>query len=198
MIAITDIKDVVTFIFTLSGLIIAGMGLATWKKQIKGTKEFETAYNLHYSVLKLRDSIKHVRNRAIWPSESNKALQYAKINLPDGTTIEDKQKSQAYVYEMRWEKIIAASTDIESYLLAAEVLWGSEISHLIKPLNIKISELNIALGQYFNPTLRTKEYMEIHDLIYNKGDGDKNEDVFSKEVNMTIKPIIDYLKQKIS
>ncbi len=56
------IKDVITAVLTVAGLVIAVIGLYTWKKQIKGTKEFETFYDLYYSVLKLRDAIKYVRN----------------------------------------------------------------------------------------------------------------------------------------
>src|ERR1035437_9099217 len=144
-----DIRDVITYALTFWGLIIATKGLVTWRKQIKGTKEFETAYNLNYSVLKLRDAIKHVRNPAIWPSESYKAIQYYKAKYSD-KPIEDVEKnSQGYVYEMRWEEIVSAFTEIESHLLAAEVLWGIEILSLIKPLNKKINELNIGLKQYF-------------------------------------------------
>ena len=65
-----EIKGLITTGLTIWGLVIAMRGLATWRKQIKGTKEFDVAYNLNYSVLKLRDAIKHVRNPAIWPSEN--------------------------------------------------------------------------------------------------------------------------------
>ena len=70
---------------------------------------------------------------------------------------------------MRWEEITKASTEMESHLLAAEVLWGKDIFALIKPLNLKITELNIALRQNFQPELRTKSVMDIHDTIYDKG-----------------------------
>jgi hypothetical protein len=95
------IKDTLTFLLTTAGLIIAGLGLATWKKQIKGSKEFETAYNLHYAILRLRDAIKHVRNPGIWPSESNEALKYAKTKYPSISEVDLEKKSHAYVYEMR-------------------------------------------------------------------------------------------------
>lgn len=118
------IKDLATVILTIWGLIIAGRGLATWRKQIKGTKEFETGYNLHYAVLKLRDAIKHVRNPAIWPSENSKAIQYSKAKYPNKSETDIEKDSHAYVYEMRWEEITLASTEAESHLLASEVDKG--------------------------------------------------------------------------
>lgn len=193
------IKDIATFVLTVAGLIIAGMGLATWKKQIKGSKQFETAYNLYYSILKLKESIKHVRNPAIFPSETQRAVQYSKNKYPDKSPEDIESKANIYVYEMRWEEISKASTEVESHLLSAEVLWGPEVSSLIKPINNKITELNINLGQYFNKDLRTKDYMEIHDVIYDQGNPTiGTEDKFSEDISKAVKEITDYLKKKIS
>ncbi len=191
------IKDIITFVLTGTGLVIAGMGLATWKKQIHGVKEFETAYNLNYSILKLRKAIKHVRNPAIWPSESYQALKYSKTKYPEKVEEGKEENSTAYVYEMRWEEIVNASTEMESHLLAAEVLWGSEIFNLIKPLTKKIVELNICLKQNFQPEFRTKDFKEIRDVMYDMS-GENDEDAFSKEITEAIKKINDYIKDKVS
>ncbi len=194
-----SLKEIITFLLTLAGLIIAGMGLFTWKKQIKGSKHFETGYNLHYSVLKLRDAIKHVRNPAIFPSESQRAIQYSKNKYPNKSEEEIEKSSNAYVYEMRWEEIATAATEMESHMLGAEVLWGPEILILVRPLNKKITDLNINLKQYFNPDFRTKEYMEIHDVVYDQSNWDTaEEDALTKEVSGAVKGIEDYIKTKIS
>jgi len=189
-------KDVATFLFTFVGLVIAGMGLATWKKQIKGVKEFDTAYNVHYSVLKLRDAIKYVRNPAIWPSESDRAIQYYKTKYPDETFEDIEKNPSSCVYQMRWEKIVVASTELESYLLEGEVLWGSEILSLVKDLNKKITELNIGLKQTFEPKLRTKKSEELDAIIYNQSNGN-DLDPFSRDIEEIIKKISDYLKPKM-
>ena len=191
------IKDILTFTLTICGLIIASHGLTTWKKQIKGGREFEIAYNLHYAVLKLRDAIKYVRNPGIWPSENHKAIQYFKAKYPEKSVEDIENNSNAYVYEMRWEKIISASTEMESHLLSAEVIWGSDILNLIKPLNKKITKLKISLSQYFQPQLRTGDIMEIDDIIYDKSYEDKEDD-FSNEITECIKKITNYIKEKIS
>ena len=191
------IKDVITFLFTLTGLVIAGMGLATWKKQIHGTKEFETAYNLRYSILKLRDAIKHVRNPMIWPSESNRALKHSKEKYPEKQKEETDKTTNAYVYEMRWEEIVSASTEMESHLLSAEVLWGTEILNLVKPINKKITELNICLKQNFQPEFRTKDFKEIRDVMYDIS-GEEGEDKFTQDVTSAVKEINNYIKNKIS
>ncbi len=190
-------KDVLTVLFTLAGLIIAGLGLATWKKQIKGSKEFEAAHNLHFAMLKLREAIKHVRNPAIWPSESQRAVKFIKEKNPEKSDEELKKNEHAYVYEMRWQKITDAYTEAESYLLEAEALWGHEIMDLTKPLNKKVRELNINLNQNFaSPEMRTKDLMTIHDVIYDKS-SETEQDAFSTEVSKSIDAIADYLRGKI-
>ena len=190
-------KYVLTVLFTLAGLIIAGLGLATWKKQIKGSKEFEASHNLHFAILKLREAIKHVRNPAIWPSESQRAVKFIKEKNPEKSDEELKKNEHAYVYEMRWQKITDAYTEAESYLLEAEALWGHEIMDLTKPLNKKVRELNINLNQNFaSPEMRTKDLMAIHDVIYDKS-SETEQDAFSTEVSKSIDAIAGYLRGKI-
>ncbi len=189
------VKNVLTFGFTLWGLIIAGMGLSTWKKQIKGAKNFEISYSLHYSILKLRDAIKYVRNPVIWPSENYQAAIFFKNKFPDKTDKEiPKQDTNSYVYEMRWEKITKAYTEVESHLLGAEVLWGPDILAKIKPLNQHVNKLNICLRQYFNPDLRTYDFNELHDIIH--GDINDNHDAFSQLVAGSIEQVVGYIKEK--
>ena len=74
------IKDLITFILTIAGIIVASGGLSTWRKQIEGKKKIDVSYNLNYSILKLRDAIKHVRNPGIWNAENHKAIQYFNNN----------------------------------------------------------------------------------------------------------------------
>lgn len=191
------VKDVLTVLFTLAGLIIAGLGLATWKKQIKGSKEFDAAHNLHFAMLKLREAIKHVRNPAIWPSESQRAVKFIKERNPEKSEEDLRKNEHSYVYEMRWQKITDAYTEAESYLLTAEALWGHEIMDLTKPINKKVRELNINLNQNFSePEMRTKDLMAIHDVIYDKS-SETEQDTFSAEVSKYIDAIADYLREKI-
>ena len=87
------IKDLVTFTLGFAGVFIAAGGLFTWRNQIEYTKKHEVADNLHRSLLKLRDAIKHVRNPAIFPSESYEAAKHLKNNYPDLSEEEINKKS---------------------------------------------------------------------------------------------------------
>lgn len=192
----TFIKELMTFVLTVTGLVIANGGLFTWQKQIEYSKKDAVVNNLHLSLLKLRDAIKHVRNPGIFPSEKQKAEQYFKSKYPENIELVE---DNSYVYEMRWEEISKALTEMEASLLNAEMLWGAEIRKLVKPLYGKISELNITLKQNFNPTLRTKDFMEIHDVMYDKSDWINDiEDSFSGHVNTNIEKVVVFMKKKIT
>ncbi|MFH1769173.1 MAG: hypothetical protein ABH833_00715 [Parcubacteria group bacterium] len=187
-------SDAITAVSAIVITALAVYGIAEWKRKIKGAKEFETAYELHYSVLEVRSAIKHVRNPAIWPGEDREAL---KTKYPDRPSEDREKNSHWYVYEARWEKIINAYTKMESHLLAAEVLWGPEIFNKIKPLKKKVTELNIKLRQYLDPALRTSSSGDLDAIVYDSSNED-GEDTFSLEVSQVIKEIADYIKQKIS
>jgi|SRR5581483_542423 len=187
-------KDVFTFLLSLAGLIIAGVGLATWKKQLRGVKEFDAAFDLNFSILKLREAIKYVRKIVIWPSEHNEAYKYSETKYPNLSESDRQKNLNAYVYELRWQKISGAVTDLDSHLLAAEVLWGKDIVKIVKKLEAKVTELNIGLEQYFKPELRTREYVALHELIFDRGEKD---DDFRREIEKIIEEIKDYMKQKI-
>ncbi len=191
------IKDIVTALISAGILLVAKKGLETWKTQAKGVKAYDIAYKLNYSILKLRNAIRYVRNPAIWPSESCRAIQYAKDKYPAEKPEEIEKAPNQYVYEMRWDEIKNASTEVDSHLLGAEVLWGKEILELMKPLKSKITELNIALQQNFNPDLRTKSSTELFNIVYEGGEGSEK-DTFSKDVNQAVQQITAYIKSKLS
>ena len=192
-----DIKDIITFGFTIWGLVIASEGLSVWKKQTRGVKDFDTAYSLNYSVLKLRNAIKSVRNPAIWPSESNRAVEYFKKKYHDRVDEPDvAKKTTAYVYEMRWEEITAAYTEMESHLIAAEVLWGPEIKLKIKPLMDLVGKLNIRLRHYHDSNLRAaSKWEDLHDTVFDQSDG-VTEDAFGQQVATAIDDISEYIKKQ--
>jgi uncharacterized protein YeeX (DUF496 family) len=192
------IKDLLTFLLTIAGIIIAGIGLRTWKKQIKGTKEFEVAYDLNYSVLELRNAIKHVRNPVVWPIESSKAVQYFKNKYPERVNEADNLNNyMPYVYEMRWEEITDSYTKMESHLLAAEVLWGDDIAEKIRPLNRKVTELKIKLQQYLRLELGTDSSERIEDVVYDHSTEDVD-DAFGASVKDSIESLVDFIKTRIS
>jgi len=191
------VRDIITIILTIIGLWFAGQGLSTWKKQIKGSKEIETAYDLHVAIIKFREAIKFVRNPFIPVSEIQRAISQIKKesfrDLTDNITGDDS----AYAYEVRYLKVLEAKIELDSCLLIAEALWGRKIFDMVKPLKDKSKQLSFALKQNFRPNeVRVMDVQNIDNIIYDKSEENK-QDNFSKEISDQVELIAKYLREKI-
>jgi hypothetical protein len=182
------IKDIVYLVIAAAGLWVAWQGLFTWREQIKGHVEYETARRLYRAVLKLRDAMSSVRNPGIWPSESAEA----EVKYP-----EEKKGTTNAVYRMRWEKMIEALSELQAEQLEGEVLWGKEIIEKIKPMRACVTKLNIAISNMFRPQeYRVGSAKDDHEIIYEARYDEQNIDAFSKEIDAAVGAIENYLKPK--
>ncbi len=181
------LKDLAYFGVALAGVIIAGKGLYTWKKQILWKVEHETARRLYKSVLKVREALGHVRNPAIWPSESAAAeAKYPEVG---------KSTTKA-VYYMRWEKITEAISELDLEQIEAEVLWDNEVVEKLKPLRVCVSKLNINLSDFLRPPdQKIRSHRITEDIIYEFKVGNEK-DPFSKEIDDAVTVLGDFLKPK--
>jgi type IV secretory pathway VirB2 component (pilin) len=59
---VTLIKDIVTGLAAATAAVIGVLGLRTWKAQLKGKTEYETARSLLRCVYRVRDAMRVVRN----------------------------------------------------------------------------------------------------------------------------------------
>ncbi|MDE1969986.1 MAG: hypothetical protein KGI50_00160 [Patescibacteria group bacterium] len=181
------LKDIVYLGIAGGGLWVANQGLSTWKKQIKGHVEYDTARRLYRAVLKLRDAVGYVRNPAIFPSESEEA-QRKYFEESVGTT--------NAVYRMRWEKMVEALSDLQAEQLEGEILWGKDVVEKIKPLRTCVTRLNLAVSDHLRPVdKRIRGHKEIFEIIYELRT-DKEIDDFSKEIDASIDIIGDFLRNK--
>lgn len=180
------IKDLITLVLTIAGMIIAGGGLSTWKKQIKG----DTARRLYKSVLKLREAISYVRNPFISITEQNNAIKQA-----EKENISLEMKSSNIVYYFRWQKITEAMSELQLEQLEAEVLWGKEVLEKIDPIRSCVTELNMKLSQFLNPDLKTFSSDEIREVIYENRSKDSS-DKFTSKIDNAVNVVGNFLKPK--
>lgn len=192
------IKDIVTIVATVAGAIIAGYGVDTWRKQLKGKTEYELARRLLKAVYKLREAIKIVRNPFIPSGEVYQAL------IDEGFSKEEIEKDetkilsrQDLVYKRRWEHISEANSNLKVEILEAEVIWGEEIKELTDELRKCISLLNLNLTRYQRQQNNTRDYSrermeEIEKVIWDDGDPDEN--FFTNRIETAISEIENFLK----
>lgn len=160
---VISLTDLITTIAAIGGLIVAAIGLSTWKKQLRGTAEYELAKRLMLEVYQLRDALRSVRNPFLSTAEGNE----------DDT--EDTWEITAY--SKRWESVREVLTRFQVTSLEAEVVWDDATKQPSKEMHKLIRELNATLSAFVrqkkNKSLSNDFYKNHDDTLYDKGDDDK-------------------------
>jgi hypothetical protein len=111
------VKDLLVAAAAVGGLIVASLGLKTWRKQLKGNTQYELSRRVLRAVFKTRDAMRQVRNPFISAAEFEQASKAA------GFSSEEIQQnlrgvgSVGAVHESRWRFVIRLS-------------WISKLRHL--------------------------------------------------------------------
>ena len=174
--------EIVTACATSVGVLIAGVGLTTWRKQLKGTYEYELAKKLMLQVYQLRESLKTVRDPFLHPAEAN-----------------DSDNSQipweVLAYEKRWSAVRKAAAQFDTTSLEAEVLWGKSVTQRpLMAMRQTVIDLSIAVRQYMrerqDETGTRGANVEYADILYSTGSSDS----YNLSLDSAVKAYEDILK----
>lgn len=75
--AVAVIRDVVVMSAEAGGAVIAGLGLKTWRRQLRGHTEYDLVRRLLRAAYSVRDQVASVRSPFIWEGEMKAALSEA-------------------------------------------------------------------------------------------------------------------------
>jgi hypothetical protein len=138
-------KDIVLAIAAIWGIWITSQGLSTWKRQLRGTAEYELARRLMKLTYQWRDALDAVRDPAVWSFE-----------MPEPPADSPAQRSEAHrrfygteqAYIARWQKVSAIHADFHTARLEARVLWGDPIADAFNAILKQERTLMNALRQH--------------------------------------------------
>lgn len=125
-------------------LIIAILALNTWRRELQGKNEYETAFNLLLAVRRLYKEIQDkVRNPFLQPI-TGKGLGAKNWN--------------GDVYASRFGEFDDFKTRLyDKAALRAEILFGKEVKSLLEELEEKIKEIRIAALRLYHGYVNTYE-----------------------------------------
>lgn len=126
------IKDLILTITPVAAVLIALVGLSTWRRSLKGSHDFELSRRLLLSVYKSRDGLRAARNSFLQIVESDKG----------------RSDWEASAYERRWKYVAEPMIELRAAILESEVSWGEEFKEEIKGLNALVVKLSIAIRHY--------------------------------------------------
>jgi hypothetical protein len=115
---------VLTFLVAIGTLATAIYGLSTWRKQLKGTHEYELAKRINLAVYELRYAIRGVRAPFV-PTDA------------------------ASAYQQRWESLLKPARKLKSALFEAQIIWDKEkATRLSGEMDKLLGQLNVAIDMY--------------------------------------------------
>lgn len=198
-IGINDIKDFVIIATSCFGVCVALSGLTTWKRQIRGTNEYELAKRLLMGIYRVRNGIGVVRHPLFSSSEALAALKKQGNTLSEQLDAMGKEGTIA-AYSIRWEYLQNALIELNVIYTEAEVIWGKEIKENIDKLYKKVNILRTMISSYFEDEFGGKKIDKSRDNVYKIVHGfcnDDDETEYWKEITTIIKSIEEYLKPKL-
>lgn len=162
-------KEVVVALATVVGVWYARQGLNTWRRQLKGTHEFELARRLAVDLYQMRDAIQNVRNPILFVGETELPEEVIKKVSPELRDFFGIERA----YENRWEKVKDARKSLAAKILEAEALWGGDIREKFSEIWKCQNELNRAIRLHLlsrDPRLKEEERMVHSELFWEKPD----------------------------
>lgn len=162
---LSALADTLTAIATTAGILIAAIGLTTWRKQLRGTTEYELAKRLLLQVYRLRDALQYTRSPFLNVGEAGE--------VPEGMSWE------IAAYNHRWDTVREATSKLSAVALECEVVWGSDIDNLTQELRSHIFTLSNAVDAFVrakeDPSFRDDFTREMRDILYSRGSSDPYE-----------------------
>lgn len=191
------IKDAVTGCAAVVGAIVAVRGLNAWRQQLKGKTDYELARKLLKASYKVREEIRSVRHPAIWSSEAVAAEKEVKIE--EDRLKENPNAARACaVYQVRWNRLAEAITELEAEAFEAEVSWGGPAKVKLAELLKLVAMLRLAVSQQIEAMIDDSSHArrrnnEIENIVYDTSEPSKPDD-FALKVQAAISAIEDFLR----
>ena len=149
---LSDIQTVSLTLSGVAGVVIAGLGLRTWRQQLHGTADFETGRAILRGLYNVRDAIHNARR----PGQTG-----VEGNPQPGDDL------ATAAYEARWDFVQSARSDLAVALLEGEVAWGDELKALETELSKHITKLYLAIKHY----VASRRDTNAQDLVDRQRDG---------------------------
>lgn len=184
-------KDIFSIIGTVGALFFAGLGLSAWKRQLRGTSEYEIAKKSILVTYEVQQLIQGVRNPMLY---------LRKEEVDAGRKIEEEQM----IYEDRLKALYLKWAELLTVRLESKVIWSTDAHDCFNDLQKIIGELRAAIwlhfwlkGAYAGPgaTVDSNPEREIENgkIVYFVSD----EDDFSLKVKLSVEQIENFFKDKV-
>ncbi|MCJ8161982.1 hypothetical protein [Acinetobacter zhairhuonensis] len=184
-------KDIFSIIGTLGGLSIGTFGLFTWRRQLKGTSEYELSRKAVLKTYEVQQALQAVRDPLLYLSKDEVE---ARRHLEEEQRIYDKRMSS--VYE-KW-------AELQTIRLEAKVIWSDSAHDCFNDIQQCIGKLKGAIwlhfwmkGAYAGPGAtidnNPERIIKNNNIIYFAFENDE----FSKQIEESVAKVEKFFSSKI-
>jgi len=185
------VTNIFSIFSTLAIIIISIFGLNTWRKQLKGTSEYELSKKAILLTYEVQQLIQDVRNPM---------LHLPREEVESGNRLEAEQK----IYSDRFELLDNKWAQLRTVILESKVIWTNAATESFEDLKRVIGKLRGAIwlhfwmkGAYAGPGTTVDDSPERKQqndkVVYFISDSDD----FSTEINKAVQQVENFFKQKV-
>jgi hypothetical protein len=129
-------KDIVSTLGTLGALAIGVLGLGTWRRQLRGSSEYEVAKKILINTYQVCNRMQAVRSPLTF-------LQKDEVDA--GRKLEEEQR----VYNERLQALFEKWAELRALSLETRAIWGTEAEDRTKPIEKLARELRAEVWLHF-------------------------------------------------
>lgn len=128
------IFDCIQVTVTIITLLLAGIGLKLWQRQLKGTHLFDLANRIGKGLLRCLRQVSLARSIFTSAHEQTQAMVDFKIDFAEKSVKEKLRLGNFAVTSARHNQIVKCINELDSLFLEGEVFWQKEFKDLVTPL----------------------------------------------------------------
>ncbi len=184
-------KDVFSIVGTIGALVLGAIGLTAWKRQLKGTSEYELARKAILLTYEIQQLIQSVRDPL---------LQLNKEEVEAGRRLEEEQR----IYNNRMQELFLKWAKLQTIRLETKVIWSDEAHDSFNEIEQRIHDLKGAIwlhfwmkGAYAGPGVTVdnspERVAENDKVVYFISEDDE----FTLKVKNSVKQVESFFKNKV-
>jgi hypothetical protein len=135
------------FVATIVGSIAGYYGIRNWRKQLRGTHEFELALKSHRQAIRLKNAIEKFRNPMRSAGEIAAILE--KHNIKVSSMMDFVQVNvERYILAERWTELEKIYSEYREMRIDSDVMWGDQIKSKNEEMEKIVRILYASLDSY--------------------------------------------------
>ncbi|MBU3006009.1 hypothetical protein [Paraglaciecola arctica] len=184
-------KDAFSILGTIGALIIGTLGLTAWRRQLRGTSEYELAKKAIFIAYEIQQALQTVRNPM---------LHLSKEEVEAGRRLDEEQR----IYNERMNQLYEKWAELQTIRLETKVVWSDDAHNSFNEIQQRIGDLRGAIwlhfwmkGAYAGPGAvvdnNPERVIENDKVVYFVSDNDE----FSTKITEAISKVENFFGSKV-